>query len=196
MSIFPSRIYLQSRYFRCKNNFPFRWGTKKRDLKVGGKVTYIHAEGYNEVKPFLNSYTANLLNVFLIDLLFVFNSIHLIEICHIWLKCIIFVCNVLYWTAMYYIWLHVMHYIWLKCIIIGMYFRGTNHTSVRPTTLRLNPAYELYYKELFRGISQAFAPFLLMSFLNGRIIFKMTEYKKITSTRVMTLKYFQPIFNL
>ena len=77
-----------------------------------------------------------------------------------------------------------------------MYFRGTNHTSVRPTTLRLNPAYELYYKELFRGISQAFAPFLLMSFLNGRIIFKMTEYKKITSTRVMALKYFQPIFNL
>ena len=75
-----------------------------------------------------------------------------------------------------------------------MYFRGTNHTSVRPTTLRLNPAYELYYKELFRGISQAFAPFLLMSFLNGRIIFKMTEYKKITSTRVISLRYFQPTF--
>ena len=81
-------------------------------------------------------------------------------------------------------------------MINGIYFRGTNHTSVRPTTLRLNPAYELYYKELFRGISQAFAPFLLMSFLNGRIIFKMTEYKKITSTRVIALRYFQPTYTL
>ena len=74
------------------------------------------------------------------------------------------------------------------------YFSNTNRTSVRPTDMFLSPAYELYYNKLFRGISQAFMPFLLMSFLNGRIIHKMTEYKRITSTRVTLHVLFVKIF--
>ena len=73
-------------------------------------------------------------------------------------------------------------------------FRNTNITSVRPTDMFLSQAYELYYNKLFRGISQAFMPFLLMSFLNGRIIHKMTEYKRITSTRVIIHTLFVQIF--
>ena len=75
-----------------------------------------------------------------------------------------------------------------------LFLRNTNLTSVKPTDMFLSQAYELYYNKLFRGISQAFMPFLLMSFLNGRIIHKMTEYKRITSTRVMIHTLFVQIF--
>ena len=40
VGIFPSRIYLQSRYFRCKNNFPFRSEEQKRP-QGGWQVTYL-----------------------------------------------------------------------------------------------------------------------------------------------------------
>ena len=65
-----------------------------------------------------------------------------------------------------------------------LHFRNTEQTSIRPTEMFLSHAYDLYYNKLFRGLTQAFIPFLLMALLNGRIIFKMTEYKRITSTRV------------
>ena len=74
-------------------------------------------------------------------------------------------------------------------------FRNTNITSIRPTKMFLSHAYDLYYNKLFRGISQAFIPFLLMAFLNGRIIFKMSEYKRITSTRVIFNKFFKCILS-
>ena len=32
-----TNLYLQSRYFRCKNNFPFRWGTKKTSMWVAAR---------------------------------------------------------------------------------------------------------------------------------------------------------------
>lgn len=53
--IFPrsSRIYLQSRYFRCKNNFPFRWeakndgslGCKRMPCMVGGNSLNFKTNG-------------------------------------------------------------------------------------------------------------------------------------------------------
>jgi hypothetical protein len=57
-------------------------------------------------------------------------------------------------------------------------------TTIEPTELRLNPDYELYYINWFRTIMNAFLPFLLLAFLNGRIIYQFRVSTKISSNRV------------
>ena len=77
---------------------------------------------------------------------------------------------------------------YLDIIFPNFRFR-TNRTTVTPTEMRMSPAYQHYYMYWFRAISQAFIPFVLMAFLNGRIIFKMRQTKNAfgDATRVSEL---------
>ena len=53
---------------------------------------------------------------------------------------------------------------------------STNHTyKIQPTDLRLDPDYQYYYISWARAILLAFIPFLLLSILNGKIIYQLRK---------------------
>ena len=53
---------------------------------------------------------------------------------------------------------------------------STNHTyKIQATDLRLDPDYQYYYISWARAIFLAFIPFLLLSILNGKIIYQLRK---------------------
>ena len=56
----------------------------------------------------------------------------------------------------------------------------TNATAIQPTELRLDADYQYYYINWIRTTLTAILPFILLTFLNGRIIFEIRKAEKLT----------------
>ena len=69
-------------------------------------------------------------------------------------------------------------------VLTGIFHFSTNRTSIKPTELRMNENYQHYYLGWSRSILLAFIPFLLLSILNGKIIFQLQKSKNDPITRV------------
>ena len=66
---------------------------------------------------------------------------------------------------------------------------STNHTyKIQATDLRLDPDYQYYYISWARAILLAFIPFLLLSMLNGKIIYQLRK-TEVHLSRVRTFMY-------
>ena len=63
---------------------------------------------------------------------------------------------------------------------------------IEPTELRLDEDYELYYINWCRTVLNAFVPFLLLAFLNGRIIYQLKVSTNLSATRVSSGTYSIP----
>ena len=69
-------------------------------------------------------------------------------------------------------------------VLRGIFHFSTNRTNIKPTELRMNENYQHYYLGWSRSILLAFIPFLLLSILNGKIIFQLQKSKNDPITRV------------
>ena len=76
--------------------------------------------------------------------------------------------------------------------MVVFYYCRANQTMIEPTELRLDEDYELYYINWCRTVLNAFVPFLLLAFLNGRIIYQLKVSTNLSATRVSSGTYSIP----
>ncbi|XP_059088074.1 FMRFamide receptor-like isoform X2 [Tigriopus californicus] len=61
------------------------------------------------------------------------------------------------------------------------FVRSDNETYIEPTEMRLDADYQFYYINWTRMTLTAFLPFVLLAFLNSRIIFEIRKAEKLSS---------------